>query len=176
MISRKPFSRGGAENAEFLKAGEDILLGDAFVSGYQPQNRVQRADTKKAMSGNRESLMTRIFRLQNHMTADLVHGLVSPALAQMLCQIVPGEISRQLHQRGEGILGEGKALVPDQMQSDTARSGIGSVKKVSTNRLINGGSHRGPVITLRHDWLREALGDIAAVCFLRHFEDQLLHI
>lgn len=175
MTSRLPFSREGVENAEFLKAREDIFLGDALVAGDQSQNGVQRSDSQKSMGRDRHPLMTGLFGLKDHMTADLVNDYVSPVLAQMLRQVIPGEISRQLHQRGEGILGEGKALVPDQMQSDTARSSVGSVKKVSTNRLINSGPHRVPVITLCHDGFRQALGDIAAVCFLRHFEDQLLH-
>jgi len=84
-------------------------------------------------------------------------------------------MARQLHQPGEESLGEGEALVADQMQPDATRSSGRSIKEISSHRLIDGGSHRDPVVTLRHDRLRQALGDIAAIRFLRHLKDQLLH-
>ena len=172
-MSSRPQSRSPKKKR--LDLLQDPFLGDALVVGDQPQDRVQRPDSQKFMSRDRQTLMTRIFRLQDHVAADLVHNRVSPVLAQMFRQIIPGEISRQLHQRGEESLGEGEALVADQMQPDTVRSGSGSIKEISPHRLIDGCAHRGPIIPLRHDRLRQALGDIAAVCFLRHFEDQLLH-
>lgn len=154
---------------------QDLFLGDALVGGDQPQDRVQRSDAQKFMGRDRHSLMTRIFSLQDHMAADLVNDGVTPVLAQMLRQIIPGKISRQLHQRGEGILGKGKALVPDQMQSDAAWSRLESIEEVSSHGLIDCSAHRGPVVTLSHDWFRQAFGDIAAIYFLRHLKDQLLH-
>lgn len=172
MSSRPPSRSPKKKRLDLL---QDLFLGDALVVGDQPQDRVQRSDSQKSMSRDRQTLMARIFRLQDHVATDLVHNRVSPVLAQMFRQIIPGEISRQLHQRGEESLGEGKTLVADQMQPDTVRSGSGSIKEISPHRLIHSGSHRGPVVTLRHDRLRQALGDIAAIRFLRHLKDQLLH-
>ena len=187
MTPRKPFSRRRNEclatagkaiagNEDALKFGKDLFLRDALVGGYQPQDRVQRPDAQKSVGWDRHSLMTRIFRLQDYMAADLVHDGVTPVLAQVLRKIIPGEISRQLHRRDEGSLGEGKALVADQMQPDTAGSRIEGIKEVSTHGFIDCSTHRRPVITLSHDRLREALGDIAAIRFLRHLKDQLLHL
>lgn len=175
MASRKPFPRGDAEGAECLKIREDILFRDAFVGRDQSEDRVQRADAKKTMSRNRETLMTWIFGLKNHMAADLVNNDVAPVLAQMLRQIISSEIPRQLHQREEEGLSKGEALVPNQVQPDTTRGGVGGIKKITTNGVIDSGSHRGPVVSLSYDRLRQAFSDIAAVCFLRHFEDQLFH-
>ncbi len=61
------------------------------------------------------------------------------------------------------------------MQPDTAGSRIKSIKEVSTNSFTDRSTRRKPVIPLHHDRLREALGDIAAIGFLRHLKDQLLH-
>ncbi len=186
MAPCDPFSRGrngcvatdgqaNAEREETLKAGENLFLGDALVGGDQSQDRIQRPDTQESVGGNRHPLMTRILGLQDHVATDLVHDRVAPMLAQVLRKIIPGEISRQLHRRDEGSLGEGKALVPDQMQPDTAGGLIKGIKEVSTHGLIDRSTHRRPVIPLRHDRLREALGDIAAIRLLRHLKDQLLH-
>jgi len=84
-------------------------------------------------------------------------------------------MTRIFRLQGKGSLGEGKALVPDQMQPDTAGGRIKGIKEVSSHGLIDRRTHRGPVIPLRHNRLREALGDIAAIHFLRHLKDQLLH-
>ena len=186
MTPRKPFSpsrneclatagKAIAGNEDALKFGKDLFLRDALVGGDQSQDGVQRPDTQKSVSRNRHPLMTRIFRLQDHVAADLVHNRVTPILAQVLRQIIPGEISRQLHQRGEGGLGKGKALVSYQMQPDAAWSRIESIEEVSSHGLIDRSAHRGPVIPLSHDWFRQALGDIAAIRLLRHLKDQLLH-
>lgn len=172
MSSRKPSSCCGAEG---LKIREDILFRDAFVSRDQPEDRVQRADAKKSMSGNRETLMTWSIGLQDHMTAHLVNDGVAPVLTKMLRQIVPSEIPRQLHRRERQGLSKSEALVPNQVQPDTARGGVGSIKEIPTNGFIDRGTHRCPVISLSYDRLRQAFSDIATVCFLRHFEDQLLH-
>jgi len=61
------------------------------------------------------------------------------------------------------------------MQLDTAGSRIEGIKEVSTHSLIDRSTHCSPAVTLRHDRLREALGDIAAIRFLRHLKDQLIH-
>lgn len=186
MAPGDPFSRGrngcvatdgqaNAERAETLKVGENLFLGDALVGGDQSQDRIQCPDTQKSVGGNRHPLMARIFSLQDHVAADLVHDRVAPMLAQVLSQIIPGEISRQLHRRDDEGLGEGEALVPDQMQPDTAGGRIKGIKEVSSHGLIDRSTHRRPVIPLRHDRLREALGDIAAIRLLRHLKDQLLH-
>ena len=154
---------------------QDLFLGDALVGGDQSQDCIQRPDTQKSMSRDRHPLMTRIFRLQDHVAADLVHNRVTPILAQVLRQIISGEISRQLHQRGEGGLSEGKALVSYQMKPDAAWSRIESIEEVSSHGLIDCSTHRGPVVTLSHDWFRQALGYIATIRLLRHLKDQLLH-
>ena len=186
MAPCDPFSRGrngcvatdgqaNTERAETLKVGENLFLGDAFMGGDQSQDRIQRPNAQKSVGGNRHPLMAGIFRLKDYVAADLVHDGVTPVLTQVLCQVIPGKISRQLHQRGEGRLGEGKALVADQMQPDTAGGFIKGIKEVSTHGLIHRSTHRRPVTPLRHNWLREALGDIATIRFLRHLKDQLLH-
>lgn len=175
MAPGDPFSRGDAERAETSKVGENLFLGDALVGGDQSQDRIQCPDTQKSVGGNRHPLMARILGLQDHVAADLVDDRVAPMLAQVLRKIIPGEISRQLHRRNDEGLSEGKALVPDQMQPDTAGGFIKGIKEVSTHGLIDCSTHRGPVVTLSHDWFRQALGDIAAIRFLRHLKDQLHH-
>ena len=172
-MSSRPQSRSPIKKR--LNLLQDLFLRDALVGGDQPQNGVQRSDAQKSMSRDRHPLMARIFRLKDHVAADLVHDGVTPVLAQVFCQVIPSKISRQLHQRGEGSLGEGKALVADQMQPDAAWSRTESIEEVSTHGIIDCSTHRGPVVTLSHDWFRQALGDIAAIRLLRHLKDQLLH-
>ena len=172
-MSSRPLTR--SLKMKRLDLLQDLFLGDAPVGGNQPQDGIQRPNAQKSMSRDRHPLMARIFRLKDHVAADLVHDCVTPVLAQVLYQLIPSEISRQLHQRGEGSLSEGKALVAHQMQPDATRSYIKSIEEVSTHGIIDRSTHRGPVITLSHDRFRQALGDIAAIHFLRHLKDQLLH-
>jgi hypothetical protein len=58
-------------------------------------------------------------------------------------------------------------FVLNQMESDTARGSIRSIKEISPYCLPDGGSHRCPVVPLCYDRFCQTLGNIASVRFLR---------
>ena len=159
---------------EVLDLLQNLLFGDTLVSGDKSQDRIQCSDSKKTMSWYRQSLVSRIFCLQNHVTADLMNHGVTPLLAKMLCEKSSSQIPWQLHERDR--LGEGKALVPDKVKSDTAGRGSRCIEEIATHCLINRRSERGPVITLGHDGFGQTFGYKAAIFLLHHLKDQLLHM
>lgn len=64
------------------QVAENFLAVDALVFCYDPQNRVQCAQSKIFMRGNRYPLVGRSFGFKNDVASDLVNNSVVPTSAE----------------------------------------------------------------------------------------------
>ena len=60
---------------------------------------MQRADSQGGMSGNRDSLVSWLVRLQNDVAPDLIHLGVAPTATQRGDEPIAAQVPQQFHRR-----------------------------------------------------------------------------
>ncbi len=109
------------------------------------------------MVGNRQPMMPRRICFQNHMAAFLVDLPVAVMLA------------KQFDQLRAAASCAGQKFIPHQMQPHSGEPGL--IEEKRGHRLAHILAQLLPLVALREDVVRETLGHVAAVAFLRHAED-----
>jgi len=65
---------------------ENIVFRDTLVIRYQPQDGIQGSNPQGIMVRNRHPLMPWILGIENDMTSRLMHGAITPVLAEAVSQ------------------------------------------------------------------------------------------
>lgn len=149
---------------------KDFFLRHAFVVRHQTQDRVQGSDAKEVMLRDWQPLVRGNVRLQDNVTADLMHHAVIPPLAQVFDQIAARQIPGQFHASGQG-----EAFVANQVETHAFRLRLRRIKEVAFDRLVHRLAQFRPCVSLRDNRLRQALRDKSAIGLLRHLKNQIVH-
>ena len=76
---------------------EDVFPFQAFNFGHSPQGGVESTDAQRVVVGNRQPVMTRGIRFQNHMAAFLIDPAVAVMFAEQLDLLRAAQIAREFH-------------------------------------------------------------------------------
>ena len=77
-------SEGGVLRRPILTRIEDVILFHAFDFSHGTQNGVEGADAQRIVVGNRQPVVSRGIRFQNHMAALLIDAAVTVMFAEQL--------------------------------------------------------------------------------------------